>query len=365
VQSASCIYSWFFQVGAFVAAGICLIRYWRRLIPLPFPIVPLIFAVLWGVFQWLSGRTIYPFDTKLAVVRWTTFWAIFVTGYCFFQDLRVASWFRRAMLWFAFLVAIEAIIQTFTSPDRIFWIFPTQYKGVTGPILYHSHYAVFIETVFPFALFNALKRESERFLYAGMAAVMYASVVASESRGGTILVTAEILVVFAVLYAQGLIGATQAGKALAHMALLFAGLTLIVGWQSLWNRFMAPDLMAIRRQLDQSSFRMIADRPWIGFGLGTWPTAYPRYALVDIGLFVNQAHSDWLEWTAEGGLPFGAAMFSLFVWCLRPAFKSVWGIGVIAVLIHAGFDYPFSRPAVGSWVFVLISMLAANDEARK
>src|SRR6516165_155883 len=77
-----------FQVGAFLAAGICLIRYWRRLIPLPFPVIPLTFAVLWGVFQWLSGRRIYPFETKLALVGWTTFWAIFVTGYCTFQDLR-------------------------------------------------------------------------------------------------------------------------------------------------------------------------------------------------------------------------------------------------------------------------------------
>ena len=86
------------------------------------------------------------------------------------------------------------------------------------------------------------------------------------------------------------------------------------------------DPMALRREFDISSLHMIAARPWCGFGLGTWPTAYPRYAIIDIGVFANQAHSDWLQWTAEGGLPFAMALLSLFVWCLRPAFRSVWAI---------------------------------------
>ena len=122
----------FFQVGVFLAAGACLIRYWKRLVPFPFPLIPLTFAVLWGAFQWLGGHTIYAFETKVALLRWTTFWCIFVAGYCVFQDLRVAAWFRHVMLWFAFLVSIEATLQTFTSPDRIFWIFPTQYANVMG-----------------------------------------------------------------------------------------------------------------------------------------------------------------------------------------------------------------------------------------
>ena len=38
---------------------------------------------------------------------------------------------------------------------------------------------------------------------------------------------------------------------------------------------------------------MAASHPWFGIGLGTWPTVYPRYAIVDIGAFANQAHDDW------------------------------------------------------------------------
>ena len=52
-----------------------------------------------------------------------------------------------------------------------------------GPILYHTHYAVFIEAVLPIALYQALRTEKDSILYSGMAATMYASVIASASRG--------------------------------------------------------------------------------------------------------------------------------------------------------------------------------------
>ena len=87
---------------------------------------------------------------------------------------------------------------------------------------------------------------------------------------------------------------------------------------------------------------------------------YPAYAIIDVGSIANQAHSDWLQWAAEGGIPFALAILTLFVWCLRPAFGSIWGLGVISVFVHATVDYPFSRPGLGSWTMVIIAMLAAH-----
>jgi hypothetical protein len=47
-----------------------------------------------------------------------------------------------------------------------------------------------------------------------------------------------------------------------------------------------------------------------------------------------------------------------FLWTLRPAFRSAWGIGVVAVFLHAAVDYPFSRPALAAWIVVAIALLA-------
>jgi O-antigen ligase len=142
------------------------------------------------------------------------------------------------------------------------------------------------------------------------------------------------------------------------VVLLLAVFTAVVGWGTVWERLRTPDPFAVRREFSISSMRMIADRPWFGFGLGTWPVAYPAYAIVDTGRFANRAHADWLEWTADGGLPLGIAMATLFLWCLRPALSSVWGIGVLAVFLHATADYPFSRPALAAWIVVTITLLA-------
>ena len=108
-----------------------------------------------------------------------------------------------------------------------------------------------------------------------------------------------------------------------------------------------------------TTLHMIAAHPWMGFGLGCWPTAYPAFAAFDPGAVVNQAHCDWLQWIAEGGFPVGIAVLSLFLWALRPAIRSIWGIGTIAVFAHAAFDYPFSRPAVGAWPILILAMAAA------
>ncbi len=351
-----------FQVGIFALAGVAV---WRsRLSPPAFawPIVPLSFAVLWGVFQWLTGRTAYAFDTKLAILRWATFLCVFLIGISLFRDDAVRRWFRSAILWFAFLVAVLAIIQTFTSNGKVFWLFATPYTDyVMGPILNRNHYAAFIEAVLPIALYVAVQRERDSLLYSGVAATMYASVIASASRAGAVLATAEIILVPLLLWSYRRVTGRTVAAALLRMGLLFLVLTAVVGWESVWNRFWAPDPLAVRRELAVSTFHMAVANPWFGTGLGTWPTVYPRYAIVDIGAFANQAHDDWLQWTAEGGFPFGIMLATLFFWSLRPAFRSVWGLGVVAVFLHAIVDYPFSRPALGSWPILILSLLAFTD----
>jgi O-antigen ligase len=349
-----------FQVGVFTLAAVAVVRAARSPIRLPYPMFPLAFAVSWGLFQWTTGRTAYAFDTQTDIVQWATYLAVFFTAYTIFQDQDARRWFRSAMLWFSFLVAVVATLQSFTSGGKIFWQFPSGYTDfVMGPIVSRNHYAAFIEAVLPIAVYKALGRQSQSFLYSTIAAALYASVIASASRAGSILATAEILVVVGLQWARGRATGRVVGLSLLRMAVLFGAFTAVVGWQRVWDRFWVPDPMALRREFAISSLHMISAHPWFGTGLGTWATVYPHYAIVDVGVFANRAHSDWLQWTAEGGIPLGLALLTLFVWCLRPAFRSVWGVGAIAVFLHAAVDYPFSRPALGSWVFVVIAMLAA------
>jgi hypothetical protein len=107
---------------------------------------------------------------------------------------------------------------------------------------------------------------------------------------------------------------------------------------------------------------MIHDRPLTGFGLGTWSIVYFGYAPDDDGLIANQAHNDWAQWAAEGGLLFFGLMLSIAVWSFPFAWRTGWGLGVIAVFLHCLVDYPIQRTAVA---FVMFTIMAAAAVAVK
>ena len=349
-----------FQVGIFALAATVVSRSFNRLPQLTYPLLALGAAVIMGLLQWLTGSTSYSFATQSATVQWATYLAIFLIGTCLFGDEQFSSWFRLAMVWFSFIVAVAAMLQTFSSAGKVFWLFPSGYTDdVMGPFLSRNHYAAFIETILPVALCLALISEKDALLYSGMAAAMYASMVASASRAGTVLASGELLAVIVLLWVRGRTTGRVTGLFMFRITILFAVFISVVGWKSIWHRFWMPDPMAVRTELAMGSLRMIAEHPLSGVGLGAWSTVYPHYAIADIGAFANQAHNDWLQWIAEGGIPFGFVMAGVFCWCVRAAFRTVWGLGTLAVFLHAFVDYPFSRPALGSWTIVILSMLAS------
>jgi O-antigen ligase len=349
-----------FEVGVFALAGAVVLRALRRPLPFSWPLVPLAGAALWGLLQWWTGQTAYGFATKNAVVHWTAVLGVFVVGLALFRETAVRRWFRAAMLWFAVVVAVLATVQTYTSQGRVLWIFPTPYTSTfMPPFPYHNHYAAFIEVVLPIALYEALRRERGVLLYGAMAAALYASVIASASRSGTLLVTAEIVVVIAAMWLRGRASGRAVGMAAGIVVLACAAFVAVAGAGSLWARVQTPDPVRPRIALD--SLHMVAAHPWFGCGLGTWPAVYPRFASADFGRFVNQAHCDWLQWAAEGGIPFALLIGSLFVWTLRRSIRRLWGLGAVAVFLHAAVDYPFSRPALAAWPVLIIAMLAARQ----
>jgi O-antigen ligase len=326
-----------------------------------FPFYALTFVVLWGCLQILTGRTVNRFATERATFQWMTWAALYYAGVSILQEEHLAKFLRTVIVWFGFAVAVEAILQAYLSPGTVFGLFPTGYhEFVMGPIVYHTHFAAIIETILPLALFLALGDASRSNIFLGVSALLLTAVVVSASRGGLILVCAEVFVVLMLFRKK----TPQGGRKIGSLVLALAGVTvvfiLIVGVETTWARFYSEPLTAGRVQFAKSTLHMIAVHPLIGWGLGCWPAVYPAFATFDPGAIVNQAHSDWLQWTAEGGVPVGLAMLSLAVWAVRPATRSIWGGGVIAVLIHAAFDYPFSRPAVGAWPILILSMVATS-----
>jgi hypothetical protein len=355
-----------FETAAFTIAGIALVLKKRPENGTHYPLFCLVFVVLWGCLQLITGWSVQRFATERATLQWMTWAAVYYAGVSIPQDESVAKRLRTVIVWFGFAVSVEAILQAYLSPGNVYGLFPTGYHDfVMGPIVYHTHFAAFVETILPIALCLTLSEARQHYTYLGISAVLLAAVVVSASRGGLIIVFVEVVAVLVLLYRQK----PKAGKQLSLKVLVLvsvtAVLTIIVGFATASERFYSETLTLGRLQFAVSTLHMISAHLWVGWGLGSWPAVYPAFATFDLGVLVNQAHSDWLQWTAEGGLPVGFAMLSLAVWSFKPAIRSVWGIGVIAVLIHAAFDYPFSRPAIGAWPILILSMAATSQRARR
>lgn len=318
-------------------------------------------AALWGVLQLASGASVYPWATEQAVLDWF---------YRFVACLLALAWFRAqahrervlaGLLWFGFALAVVATVQRFTAPGRVFWLFDCGVPSAMGPFVYYNQYAAFMETVLPPALAGVLERRDRAWLYALMAAVMIASVAAAGSRAGTAVLAVEAVAALAVWRRRS--GAPWRRLALMAAAVLAltVGLAAAMGWSPLLSKLARPDPWGERRHLTLASIEMLRDRPVFGYGLGTWPVAYPAYARFDDGLFDNQAHNDWAQWAAEGGLPLLLLMVALGATVVRRAARGVEWIGLAAVLAHAVVDYPFQqRPAIGYYWFALAGLLAAG-----
>jgi hypothetical protein len=350
-----------FEVAVLLIAAIIAIQRKEPPSSTRIPLYILGFIVLWGCFQLITGLTSNRFATERAIVQWMTWAALYYAAVCLLQEKSVARSIRTVMVWFGLVVTVEAILQAYLSPGMVYGLFPSGYQEfVMGPIVYHTHFAVFIEVLLPIALYLALREASRSYTMLGISAVLLTSLVVSASRGGLVVCVAEVLAVLFLLHRRR--------PLMPRRALLLVGATAvlisIVGFETASHRFSSEALTAGRLQFARSTLHMIAAHPLAGWGLGCWPAVYPAFATFDPGPIVNQAHTDWLQWTAEGGLPVGIAMLAMAVWSIRPALRSIWGIGVLAVFMHAAFDYPFSRPAVAAWPILMLAMVVAGESAR-
>jgi O-Antigen ligase len=351
-----------FQVGVFLLAA------WRvrrahsiRLTPAA---VLLSLAAAWPLVQLAAGGSVDAAETWMAALNWISFLVVFLLAADLLSRQPERHWFLIAISIGGMFLAAAAVLQNYSSPGKIFWLFPSGYTdGVFGPFVNRNQYAAWVELVLPAALYLAATAR-RRALYVAASAILLGSVIAGASRAGSALAAAEVLAVGLALAARR--AAPRRAVALWTVQIgCFAAIAIaVVGWQGLRDRLGAPGTEALRMDAVRASLAMVRDRPWLGSGLGTWSRMYPRYAGLDTGVALNQAHNDWAQWAAEGGIPFVMLMILLAGLLCKPAFRSIYGLGVAAFLLHALVDYPMQqRPALAAWWFAVAGAVCARVTA--
>ena len=351
-----------FQVALFVLAAVRIVQ--RRSLTLPFAGWMITGAAAWGAFQAAAGWSVDRVTTRDAALSWMTNLAAFMLAADLYRNVERRERFLRLTLIFTSILAVVSIFTFLTSPaGKIFWIFDSGSAARTlGPFVYQNQYAAFVEAVLPVAIVGIIRDRTRWMLYAAIVAMLFGAVVTGGSRTGTILCLAEILAIPIIAFGRGMInGSSMLARVMVGSLAAVVVLTGVVGWEPLWKRLQEPHPYSLRKDLALSSIAMVRDRPVSGFGLGTWPEAYPGYARFDDGTYVNQAHNDWIQWASEGGLPFLALMLAIAGWSVGPAVRSLWGVGILSVWLHALVDYPMQqRPALAAFFFALLGALAAT-----
>jgi O-antigen ligase len=265
------------------------------------------------------------------------------------RDRTMRRRFLTAHMIFALLVAVGAVIWLFT-------------QGALGPFIYRNQFAAFIEPSLGLAIAAAIGDRKRTVLWVVIAAALFAAVIAGGSRAGSAICLALLVVLPCVAYFRELISARGLARVMVLGGAAVCALVAVVGWQTIWDRLQEPNPYSLRADLNRSSLEMVRERPAAGFGLGTWAEAYPKYARFDDGNFVNQAHDDWAQWAVEGGVPLFVAMLAMVAIVSGGAVRSLWGIGLMAVFLHAVVDYPFEqRPALAAYFFGLMGVVAGED----
>lgn len=328
-------------------------------------VVPLfVYAIpLWGVLQIVFHTTTASFETRGQVLRWGALAGAFYLTQTVTRSRAAQQLLLNATLCFATGMAVLCLMQLNTSDGRILWIFPTGFSDIYATFQNKNNYVQFVEIALPIAVWSAIRDGRRSLWYALAGGVLYASAIGVASRAGSVLCTGELITILAI----GLARMRRSGMRLTFRSAIASVLivpvvasafTFAVGWKRTLDRFDDKDPYAIRLEYFLGAVEMAKHRPLTGYGLGTYEQVYQKYSIKDFyPYYANHAHNDWAEFAAEGGLPFLALVLIPFLAAIPLAFRHPWGLGLAATMLNALVDYPFPRPAVSGWMFVILAML--------
>lgn len=327
------------------------------------------------VAQLALHRTAYRYVTQYETLQYVSYGAVsLIAAECLSAE-QARRAFALIMLIFGCLYASFALIQNLTSTGRIFWVHTPQFgREVFGSYVDRDHYAGIIELLVPLPLVlsaSHLVDGGRRALIGFGGAVMASTIFLCGSRAGMVIFVVQLVLFAALTFrlhrnSRALLGSVGAFVVVAVL-LVFLG-----NWQFL-SRFGNLD-PGIRLSISKDSLHMFAQRPIMGWGLGTFSVIYPSHRSFYTNLFINAAHNDYAQLLVETGL-LGFGLMTWFVMALcRRSLASVKGwqfrwdaavslaaaLGCSGILLHSLVDFNLQIPA-NSAVFYVLCALAASS----
>ncbi len=341
---------------------------------------PVLAIFLFGLLQYLVPLSVYPYLTKIELLRWTTYLLVIFLSSQAFQTSRQWGHFTWFIVWFGFAVAVFGILQDLTSNGKLYWFRELRYGGTLyGPYVNRNHFAGFMELVIPAGLATLAVRGVRRQqlpLIAFCTALPVSALILSASRAGVVAFGVALIILFLLL----LLRRVEKRYLLPFLAVLIlaGGLVAWMGADQVIGRFEAvknPEFTESRRiSMMRGASHIFRANPWIGTGLGTTISVYPRFETLYDGSTVDHVHNDHLELLAETGIVGGLCWFAFIATLIRFGLKNLSSrneplvqalqIGALvacaSLLIHGLVDFNLHIPS-NALLFFLLAHFATSS----
>ena len=333
-----------------------------------------------------------PYSTRLVLVQLATLFIYFAATLVFVDTPHRLNVLVRTIMIFGFGLAILGLMQSFTSPTKVYWFRELNQSTAFGPFINRHHFAGYMELTIALPLgllFAGAVDKEKRLLYIFVAGLMGVALVMTTSRGGIISLVAEVLflgLVTGIWKRQSRRRRTKsdrlkavaqrAGLAAAVLVGLFFAVLLLGGDFSIY-RFIdtvnTDNPTSGRAHFWAVTMDIIKSYPFIGTGLGAFGVVYTQYDTRN-GLYrLEQAHNDYLQVLSDGGI-IGAALALAFVVLLfylalkraksQDDFRRGVALaalsGCFGVLVHSFFDFTLHTPS-NALLFLVMAALATLD----
>jgi O-antigen ligase len=281
--------------------------------------------------------SIAPESTLLGLVFFAAL-AVWLLGLVRRFGVMGVGGFARALLAVGFIVALIGIVQGTSSTGKIYGFWQPMFEARPfGPFVNPNHFAGWMLMALPvglgyfFGLAAAGARQwgddwhhrllwlssasASQSLLAGFAVVvMSLSLVLSLSRSG-LFAFCFMLAMFSGVALRRRVGIAARTLALSYLALVMVASVGWVGMDAITHQFATAYGWQFggRLAIWRDALRVIKDFPIIGTGFNTYGTAMLLYQSSGPAVHYREAHSDYLQLLAEGGVVLGLAVFCCVV----------------------------------------------------
>jgi O-antigen ligase len=322
----------------------------------------------------------YWYASWQGALLWAAYGIILFAVSQTFRCITCLKWLGLAATTYGFLVAIFAIAQQFTWNGKVYWVVANPHGGaVYGPYIDHAHYAGLMEMLIPIPIVYAmtgLVSKPIRGMALFAALIMSSSIFLSQSLGGIIAFSVELIVLVALsLRRRG----SFAPLLVLPLLCISLGLWLLAlqpsGLRDRLAKLQHPlhegDVIG-RLAIIRDSMEMVRQRPILGWGLGAFPVVYPSFRSFYSDFWINEAHNDYVQTLVETG-PAGLSISFLFLILLyrsalvasrnwRDDLQATTSLaaltGCTGLLVHSLYDFNLQIPANAALFFALAALAA-------